>query len=407
MTRALDIVYLSCCEKWWDWEHNGFFSRPAKLAAALAAHPGVRRMLVVNAPSSTARLLKPGSEGPPRSGLAFVSSKVAVLDQVRFLPKERVSAPAYRLNGVLHESSLAQSIAASAAVLGMERPVLWLSGPLVARTALAFPDATVVYDAMDEWLALPEMARMRREIMRSYRLILQRADVVFGVSERLVRRFSGGRPKASLVPNAVDAQRYREPGPEPEDLRAIPHPRVGYVGMLQDRIDVELVADVARRLPHANFIFVGPLLDAGHFEPLRGLPNVHLTGARPTQVVPDYLAAFDACILPHVDNELTRHMDPLKLYEYVAAGKPVVASDVAFVQPAELVRRASDARTFAVCLAQALDGTWVPDTEVRRSHLETSTWRSRTDRMLTAVEEARSRVITRVSAGEPGAAVVA
>lgn len=407
MTEQLDIVYLSCCEKWWDWERAGFFSRPAQLARALAGHQRVHRLLVVNTPSSIARGLAGTASGHPRHGLSRISDKVHVLDQVRILPKDRAWRTSYHLNGLLHEFTLAGSIRSAMAELRMERPVLWLSGPLVARTARAFPEMTLVYDAMDEWLALPEMRSLLREIEASYRTISDCADLVFGVSQRLVEHFEGGRPKAYLIPNAVDATRFCAPSEVPADLSDIPSPRAGYIGMLQDRIDVQLTRDVARRLPDVNFVFVGPVLDEDHFAPLRALENVHFLGARPSGAAPNYLAAFDVCILPHRDTELTRNMDPLKLYEYLAAGKLAVASNVSFVQPPELVRRSSDAAEFARHINDALSGAWVPDEGIRAQHLARCTWQGRVDEMLGHIAHARAAKEAALASPPPSPAVVA
>lgn len=400
MTPEVDIVYLSCCEKWWDWERAGFVSRPAQIARALAEHPSVHRLLVVDTPSSVARHLVPRRGGSAaRSGLSAVDATVHVLDQTRLLPRERTTPAAYRLNGRLHERGLVRSIKGAAERLGMRDPVIWLTGPVVMRTADGFPGALVVYDAMDEWLALPEMEAMRPLVDESYARIRERADVVFAVSRRLMERFSGGRPQAYLVPNAVDGTRFDAAGEMPADLAAIPGPRVGYVGMLQQRIDTGLVAKLAGLMPNTSFVFVGPVLEPEHFEPLRRFGNVHFLGPRPSAVVQDYLTHLDACFLPHLDTELTRNMDPLKLYEYIAAGRLTVASDVAFEQPPELVRRAADADEFAEHLRAAIDGTWSCDPELRESHLRRSTWPERVDRMLGYVADARDARSVRTAAG--------
>jgi glycosyltransferase involved in cell wall biosynthesis len=387
MRARLDIVYLSCCEKWWDWERNGFVSRPARIAQGLAEHEAVRNLLVIDAPSSVGRWAarRAARKEPPPSGLSDAGGKVHVLDEIRLLPKERSWPFAYRLNGRMHEERSSGALARAMSDLGMERPVLWLTGPLVARDALPFADNLVVYDAMDEWKALPEMAAMRDQIDESYDTILSVADIVFAVSPTLVATFSGGRPDVHLVPNGVDAERFSAPLAVPSDIAALPRPVVGYVGMLQDRVDVGLVARLARRLPHVSFAFVGPVLDRNHFEVLQTVPNVHFLGPRPASVVPACIAGFDACFLPHVDSDLTRNMDPLKLYEYIAAGKRTVATDLPMSQPEELVRRAPDDESFAAALEAAFDGSWPLPDDVRKSHLDASSWTARIDTMVERV----------------------
>ena len=383
MNDRFDIVYLACYEKWWDWEAEGFVSRSAIVAHGLSRHPRVRRMLVVNPATSVWRDLSRGVA--PRQRTAERDG-VRVFDHVRLLPRETKWPLAYRLNAPLHDEAFVGSLQAAMGDWGMADAVIWMAGPLVAKYAEHFPTNPVVYDAVDEWTADPAQTGLRAEIRRACELIRDRADVVFAVSPTLARSFTGARPRVSIVPNGIDATRFEGAHPVPDDLAGIPGPRVGYVGVLQDRVDVGLVGRLATRMPGVSFVFVGPVLDHAHFAPVRSLPNVHFLGARRPELVPAYLSAFDACLLPHVRSELTENMDPLKLYEYLAAGKPVIATDVPLNQPPGLVRVAVDAASFEQALAEALAGRWKPDEALLNTYLTEASWDARLETM---VEEVR------------------
>ncbi len=143
-----------------------------------------------------------------------------------------------------------------------------------------------------------------------------------------------------LVPNAVDYEGFQAAlrtagadalaGPLAE-LAAAPRPRIGYVGALNEKIDFDLLASVARRRPEWHFVLVGGLDLTGNphkADGLAALPNVHWTGRVGVEQVPHAIAAMDVCLLPYEQNPWTAAIDSLKLYEYFACGRPVVATDV-------------------------------------------------------------------------------
>ena len=390
MNERFDIVYLTCYEKWWDWEAEGFVSRSAIVAQGLARHPRVRRMLVVNPATSIWRDLSRGVA--PRQRTVERGHGVRVFDHVRLLPRETKWPLAYRLNAPLHDEAFVGSLHAAMGDWGMADAVIWMAGPLVAKYAEHFPTNPVVYDAVDEWTADPAQTGLRAQIRRSCELIRERADVVFAVSPTLAQSFAGGRPTVSVVPNGIDTTRFEGVHPVPDDLTGIPEPRAGYVGVLQDRVDVDLVGRLATRIPRVSFVFVGPVLDHAHFAPVRSLPNVHFLGPRRPELVPAYLSAFDACLLPHVRSDLTRNMDPLKLYEYLAARKPVVATDLPLSQPPGLVRVAPDAASFEQALAEAVAGQWKPDEALLDTYLVEASWDARLETMVEQVRRVTSPV---------------
>jgi glycosyltransferase involved in cell wall biosynthesis len=137
---------------------------------------------------------------------------------------------------------------------------------------------------------------------------------------------------------------------------------------------VSAIASAARALPNASFVLVGPLLDAAHFEPLRGLANVHFFPPASRAEVVALVAAADACLIPHVDSPLTQAMSPLKLYEYLAGGAPVAALDlppIRDVSPRVMIR---DDLTEAIAAALALGRA--PDPE-RLEFARANSWQQR------------------------------
>ena len=206
---------------------------------------------------------------------------------------------------------------------GVQHIVYYLWRPQFAW-ALEVPGArAAVYHVVDDYSfsaadppVSPEEARLLRAV-----------DQVIVHSPGLVEKRGRYNPRTALIPNGVDFAAFSTPQAIPADLAAIPGPRIGYVGFLKKTLDLPLLVDVARRHPAWSFVLVGRNhLPPGADEPLRQLPNVHLLGARRRAELGAYVQHMDVCILPYVLDGYTKYIYPLKLHEYLAAGRAVVST---------------------------------------------------------------------------------
>lgn len=213
---------------------------------------------------------------------------------------------------------------------GMQRGILWVNDPswagLVARTT----DWPALYDITDDWLQADRPRRELRRIAANEQVLMQHCAQVVVCSSDLAQSRRRTRP-VDLVPNAVDVGRYRDPHPRPDDLPT--GATAVYVGTLhEDRLDVDLVLRTGEAI-HAEggtVVMVGPdALSEANSQRLRSHPGVRLLGARRWTEVPAYLQHATALIVPHVVSPFTESLDPIKLYEYRAAGRPVVSTRVA------------------------------------------------------------------------------
>lgn len=228
------------------------------------------------------------------------------------------------------DDRLARAIAREARRLGMRHPALWINDPRAAvlSTTTGWP---TLYDITDDWVVADRPAEERERLAAGEQTLLQTAAEVVACSPELVRRKSAARAGRliSLIPNAVDVAAYRRPLPRPADL---PDGVIAlYVGTVHtDRFDVETCARTAEHIRGVGtVVLVGPmLLDAADTARLRAAGVVDL-GARPREAVVGYLQHADVLIVPHLVTEFTDSLDPIKLYEYQAAGRPVVSTPVA------------------------------------------------------------------------------
>lgn len=210
---------------------------------------------------------------------------------------------------------------------GIREHVLWYYTPMpVAWTSHLSPLA-VVYDCMDELSAFkgapPELKEREAELFR-------RADLVFtgGLSLYEVKRDQ--HPSVHAFPSSIDRAHFaraRERQADPPDQSHIPHPRLGFFGVVDERLDIELLDAVAAARPDWQMVIVGPVakIDPGAL-PRR--PNIHYLGGKSYQELPSYIAGWDVATLLFALNESTRFISPTKTPEYLAAGKPVVSTPV-------------------------------------------------------------------------------
>lgn len=239
--------------------------------------------------------------------------------------------------------------------LGFQSPILWVYDPMLASVVGSFREKLVVYhviDPYDEYFP-PDATRSRSLVARNQRIMLERADVVFAVSEALHRRCLEFNPNSHLVPNGVDYPLFESAMRSdrlPDDVAGIPRPIVGYIGVIRPGVDFQLLGQMAAKRPDWSFMFVGPqeyLNGREGFVALVESHNVYYLGSKPVEQIPFYVRACDVGILPYKNDGTSLYGDSLKLYEYLACGRPVVSSDMPFSRRFEpLVRIAGDVPEF-------------------------------------------------------------
>ncbi len=374
---------------WWVWERQGFSMRNAALVCELSRRAEVDGVAVVDDPRFGRRTHRPRDRRA--EPVSAVADKVRAVRYAAPLPLPAKARTGRRVNERLARPALARRL--RAALAGWAGPtVVWVADPRLMAAGLALPRDLLVFDAIDDWRAHAWAGRATVE--EGYRLAALHADVVFAVHPSLLEWIEP-HGRAEFLPNAVDPARWAGAEPAPE-LTSLPRPLAGYAGTIQGRLDVALLGAVAAALPDATFALVGRVGRAVEGA-LAALPrNVRLLPPVRHDALPPVVAACDAGIVPHVHDALTASMDPLKLYEYLAAGLPVV-STVASPNPAlgGEVRIARDAEAFAAALREELSADDPERRAARRRTVAGETWAARADRVLTVLDEAlRARSVT-------------
>lgn len=287
-------------------------------------------------------------------------------------------APALR---ALNRLSMRVAVERAASRLGMRAPVVVTTVPNgVDGSGLAGSQALIYY-CVDDFTNWPGVdAALAREMERE---LLEVAAGVIATSARLAETRRARRGETTILPHGVDVKHFArasDPVTTPRVGLKRGRPLLGYIGLVDERMDVDLVARAAKRRPDWDFVFVGPTDRAPdrRFE----RDNVRLLPAVPYAELPSVLAAFDVALLPYARNELTRSINPLKLREYLASGRPVVSTSLPEVRAyAPEVLLADDPEAFEAAVESALAGP--RDRRAQRaSLLAGEDWDDRAERFL-------------------------
>ncbi len=257
---------------------------------------------------------------------------------------------------------------------------LMIFSPNEARFRAVFPELSFVYRVIDDYPTMPFYAADPEGCRREDERLCREAIAVFPSNPKLLEQRKHLNPKHLLVPNGVDYEHFaRTDLAVPEEMAGLPRPIIGFSGAVDAyKLDFGLLAEMARMRPQWSFVLVGKVgvCDDTAEAALPTAPNLHYLGFRSYDILPAYVAAMDVGIIPYAINAYTEGVSPLKLYEYLAAGKGVVTTPLPFADAAgPLVRVAADASQFVEALEDELAH---PEREAdRRAAAVANSWSER------------------------------
>ena len=332
---------------------------------------------------STGPLDRAAALNRPRLTPRFVRHDQVLVDDQ---PSWMARALRQPLFGALTRRRLARRWRHALASDGQSPLVMWVSHPIYRPFVPHIAADYLVYHVYD----LYHLQRSwSSELAAREEWLIRHADLVVCSSPALAEYLTGrGAQSPLVVENGADYEAFALDPPalrEPQDLASIPHPRVGYTGALNRKVDFPLLLDLAIRQPGWQFVIVGALgnldeVTAAAVDGLRGQANVHFLGFKDHRQLPHYVGHMDANLLAYrLSADLwTQGIYPLKLHEYLAAGKPVVSADLPSVRPfANVVDIVHAGDAWHAAIAEALGGRGVGSVESRRATARGNGWEAR------------------------------
>ncbi len=324
-------------------------------------------------------------------GIRPVMENVWVLDpivnpfqQIGFAHRRNVRALTNQIQNAIQQVGGGDALSRKRFGFGTERdnasrePIVWTFVPTpLAREVIAnLSPKLVIYDCMD---ALTENPKgVFSSFAESEKILSRDADIVFVTSPELLERQRALNPHTYYVPHGVAYEKFADVAPdEPRALKNIPHPRLAFFGGIDERVDIALLAQLAARHPAWQIVLLG--IVRTDISALQKFPNVHFLGHIAHEALPNYLHHMDIFLLPYVQSNFSRYMNPAKLHECLAVGKPTVAIALPIFQEyRDVLSVASNANEYATLVERALaekgNAEWI---EKRRARARENTWERR------------------------------
>ncbi len=401
---SIKILYFS------DYEWGNIGRRKARLAYEFACQPEVASLLYVEPPVQTSLLdIVKGRFSPGHLGQDRRTHLKTLLGHVRRVEKNvwvhtgtQKCIPLTRLQTLrrlgtlqyLNQALYVANIRRLLKRLPGDDLVLWLNHPLQTWALDTFSHRTLCcFDWTDDWLQFDPLPIADRDayVAMNQRL-LRETEVVFAVSQSLFKRAHQVNRGAVYAPNATDCKVLStaadSTGPLAPEMADMPPPRLGYIGQIGDRFDFNLIEALAQMHPTWSFVLVGPvwLNKQDQAARLARYPNVILAGRQPFERLPEFLRGFNVCLIPHEVGDLTTSMDPIKLYDYMASGKPIVSTPVAGVDRFDdVVYIAEGTEEFTAAILQAFSENDTLCTR-RQEYAKQHTWDVRASQMWNIIQ---------------------
>lgn len=319
---AIDVILtFSPWDTWRDARLREFCRPPDQAYRSLLASDRVRRLLVVDpwrsGPIDIVRRIQGRRVGFPASDVA---SHVRPLGLRRRDPADRASLERrYRRYG--------KRLRRAATRAGFDRPSVVTFNPFVAAFADLAWCKHVVYYGRDDWTAFARNVKLRVSLRDAQDTMRSNGTIICAVSHELADRLAGSG-RGIVIPNAIDTATWMVLRPAPSNVSKLPRPLGAYAGTVDDRLDVDAVRSLARSRMLGSIAIIGPIADADVAKRLSGEPGVFVLGPMTQHELAGALQSADVCLLAHAVTPLTQAMSPLKLYEYLASGAPVVTTDL-------------------------------------------------------------------------------
>lgn len=257
------------------------------------------------------------------------------------------------------------SIKYAVARLKIKNPILWIFSFTAGRLVGRFNENLSLYFCNDPFYIFAPPGRKREGIKKVERELVERVDYIFAVHHSLVEEKSKINKHTYLIPHGVRVDLFCKIDPTvPAEIKEIPSPRIGFVGVLGGKLDYKLIEHVADNKKEWSIVLIGPIaeVDAVHrqaIERLRKRSNVYLLGNKKQEELPNYIHSLNVCLLPYKESEFSRMFWlPLKFYEYLASGKPIVSNIIlrgAMEYDESVIRTAEDRELFIEMVEKSLD----------------------------------------------------
>lgn len=395
--ELLDLIILPFHD-YKKWKSEGFRTRDAHLFQHFKNNEKINKILVINRPVSLAERIIKRKSWKTKLGKVIVEKKNYQLCQteenvyyVDFKKNDFFSVILLRKlwwDRVFKNEKIIKIINEIVEYLNMTNKIILLQNPMAIGVVRKLQAKKFVFDAIDNWLYHPQMKGYSKTLKENYKFIEENADIIFTVSKSLKEMFENTKD-VFWLPNGVDKGKFSIQ--HESNLQKV-NATIGYIGKIQDRVDFNLIEKCVKKYQNNNFLIIGPIYSQK--DKVRYLQkmytNIKFLGDVSYESLPEIMEQFDIAIIPHKVNKFTNSMNPLKIYEYLAAGKQIVATKVAGTNISEYIYLAADDNEFISLINKAINSLKEDEDiekKVRNSLEDSNTWEKISEKMIDIIEE--------------------
>jgi len=278
--------------------------------------------------------------------------------------------------------------------------IVWNYDPLYLDYFNNLNQKLNIFDAVDNWAEHSGYENYKNKLAKNYQIIKNKSDLIFTVSANLKNELFGNQANTHWLPNAVDLEYFQNIKEISPKLNNIPKSIIGFLGIIQDRINTDILLNLAKNNPNKSIVLAGPVWPKFPKEKLQEFKNIHFLGPIKYEEIPALYNGFDVGIIPYKVNEFIKSTDPMKFYEYLAAGLPIVSTYVPGIERfGNLIKVAKSPEEFNQFVNQALKVKRELTPE-KLAILKNNTWRSRIEEMLKLINEKLSSSVIQSASEE-------
>lgn len=384
MLEGRDILFLSGIRWKFSWQ------RHQQLASLFARR---NRVLFVEMALSPANLLKEWSATLAhwrnwRQGVRVIQPNLFRFTGPPVFPLGRTLLSINSLNQRLVMSGVKRALMK----LNMKNPLVWIADPYFSIFSRDHGQPLTVFDWIhdDPGKAGTFISRVYRELLDE---VLKRSQIIFTPSRVIYKKYGENDERFSLVPNGVDFKLFEAAGPgqRPPEMAQISQPIIGFSGTVGPAVNLKLLEFLAKKRPDWSFVFIGEVRRV--VRALRSCPNVYFLGPKKRSELPSYLGCFSAGIIPYEVNPSTETVHPVKTYEYLAAGLPVVSTNLPELGSlGDTIELAKAPDEFLDLLEKVLTEDSPEKKRIRKEKARANSWEGR----MVTIEEAIERVLREI-----------
>ncbi len=383
--QKFDVVMFSM-SSYSEWD-RGVSNRNFQIFKQLKHSPKIGKILTVDyLPHTPKRALKNYKENilANTKGTIIKKSKLTKIYQ----PEEKITVYS-TIENIISKKRTFQNINRFLKKEQYKNIILWSYYPLNVDYFNEIDYSVSVFDTVDNWCEHASYLKFKNKLQENYKKIADKANIIFTLSKDGKEIFSPRKDNIFHITQGVDLAHYMTKNKlVNNDIAKIHRPIIGYLGIIQEnRVNFDMIKYLAKKNLDKSIVLIGPIWDKTHEKLLNEHSNIYLLGKKTYKDAPDYINQFDVGIIPHLVNDFIKYTCPMKIYEYLACGIPVVTTDTPGVEQFKnVISVANDFEKFNIAIQEELNNNSQDRIDERLKIIKEHTWENKVDQMLDHIQ---------------------